>query len=197
MGLVTQGCEGAIKLLGPSPEQPEPSAVTGGGAGNVGAGGGSGAGFEVEGPPRPDDPNLPGDPNLPEDAPRELPSPSSRAARLSKAEYENTARDLLGAQMSLGITNAFVADSSSTTFNNNGGDLVVTSAEWQDFQTAAETLAERATASTAALTAVAGGTIPADDEGLIRALGRRAFRRPLTSAEVSAYTALTPMAATN
>jgi hypothetical protein len=192
--LVTQGCEGAIKLLGPSPEQPEPSAVTGGGTGQVGAGGGSG--FEVEGPPRPDDPNLPGDPNLPEDAPREMPSPSSRAARLSKAEYENTARDLLGVQMSLGITNAFVADSSSTTFNNNGGDLVVTSAEWQDFQTAAETLAERATASTAALTAVAGGAIPADDEGLIRALGRRAFRRPLTSAEVSAYTALIPMAAT-
>lgn len=196
MGLVTQGCEGAIKLLGPTPE--EPQAATGGGDGteNPGTGGGTG-GFEpVEGPPRPDDPNLPGDPNLPEDAPRELPSPMSRASRLSKAEYENTARDLLGAQMSLGITSAFVADSSSTTFNNNGGDLVVTSAEWQDFQTAAETLAERATASTAALTAVAGGTLPADTEGLIRAIGRRAFRRPLTAAEVTAYTALTPQAAT-
>ena len=117
-----------------------------------------------------------------------MPSPSSRASRLSKAEYENTARDLLGATASLGITNQFVADSSSTTFNNNGGDLVVTSAEWQDFQTAAEKLAEQATASTAALTAVAGGTLPADDPGLIKALGRRVFRRPLTSAELAGST---------
>ena len=201
MGLVTQGCEGAIKLLGPTPEPTEVAPGEGeGGAGGggtvVGNTGGGTGGFDVpEGPPRPDDPNLPGDPNLPEDAPREMPSPMSRASRLSKAEYENTARDLLGAPMSLGITTAFVADSSSTTFNNNGGDLVVTSTEWQDFQTAAETLAERATASTAALTAIAGGTLPTTTDGLIRAIGRRAFRRPLTAAEVTAYTALTPQAA--
>ena len=139
-------------------------------------------------------PERPVDPNLPEDAPRELPSPSSRVARLSVGEYENTARDLLGAQQSLGITRNFVADSSSTTFNNNGGNLVVTSAEWQDFQTAAEELARQATLTTAALTAVAGGTLPSDDAGLIRALGRRVYRRPLTDDELASYTALTPNA---
>lgn len=138
----------------------------------------------------------PVDPNLPEGAPRELPAPSSRVARLSHGEYENTARDLLGAQQSLGITTNFVADSSSTTFNNNGGNLVVTSAEWQDFQTAAEELARQATLNTQALTAIAGGTLPTDDPGLIRALGRRAFRRPLTDAELTDYTALFTQAGT-
>lgn len=132
----------------------------------------------------------PVDPNLPEGAKRELPSPSSRAARLSHVEYENTARDLLAAPQSLGITSTFIPDSTSTTFSNNGGDLVVTSAQWQDYQTAAEELARRATLSLAALTSAAGGTLPSDDAQLIAALGRRAFRRALTPAEQGAYEAL-------
>lgn len=176
LGLVTLSCEGALTLLG-TPEQQlvqqEDPAVPG----------------EVIAP-RPVDPRLPVDPNLPLEALRELPAPSSRLARLSVGEYENTARDFLGAQQSLGITTGFVADSSSTTFNNNGGNLVVTSAEWQDFQTAAEELARQATLTTQSLTAAAGGTLPADAATLIRALGRRAFRRPLSAAEVTAYTTL-------
>ena len=201
MGLVTQGCEGAIKLLGPSPE-PTDAAPTGTGGGDgtiVGNTGGGTGGFDVPvGPPRPDDPLLPGDPNLPEDAPREMPSPMSRASRLSRAEYENTVRDLLAEPMTLGITNAFVADSSSTTFNNNGGNLVVTSAEWQDFQTAAEELARQATLTAEALAAVAGVTAdPTADPthtALIRALGRRVYRRPLTDGELAAYVMLAPAA---
>jgi hypothetical protein len=179
LGLVTLGCEGSLKLLGSTPVlEEQPNEIDGTGTG------------------QPDDPNLPVDPNLPEDAPRELPSPSSRVSRLSHNEFEHTARDLLGAQQSLGITTTFVADSSSTTFNNNGGNLVVTSAEWQDYQTAAEELARQATLTTQSLTAIAGGTLPADDEELIRALGRRAFRRALTTAEVAAYVAVAPEAAT-
>ena len=105
----------------------------------------------------------PVDPNLPEGAPRELPSPSSRVARLSHVEYENTARDFLASPTSLGITSSFIADSTNSTFNNNGGDLNVTSAQWQDYQTAAEELARRATLTPDALAAIAGGTVPADD----------------------------------
>lgn len=120
----------------------------------------------------------------------ELPAPSSRAARLSHVEYENTARDLLGAPAVLGVTAGFLPDVTFSTFTNNGGDLAITSAQWGDYQTAAEELARRATLTTAALTSAAGGTLPADDAGLIAALGRRAFRRPLTSAEHAAYAAL-------
>ncbi len=175
LGLVTLGCEGTVSLLGgerPSGEAQQQD--------------------QQDGPTqrRPVDPDLPVDPNLPVDAPRETPSPASRVARLSHGEYENTARDLLGVPQSLGISRGFVADSSSTTFNNNGGDLVVTSAEWQDFQTAAEELARQATLSTASLTAAAGGTLPVDDEALIGALGRRVFRRALTTPELASYTTL-------
>ncbi len=181
LGLVTLGCEGALTMLGtPSPEDQQ----------QVGEGPGPGV------TPRPDDPNLPVDPHLPVNAPRELPTPSSRVSRLSHGEYENTARDLLGARQSLGITTAFVADSSSTTFNNNGGNLVVTSAEWQDFQTAAEELARQATLTTQSLTAIAGGTLPADDAGLLRAIGRRAFRRPLTATELTAFTTMFALGST-
>jgi hypothetical protein len=130
------------------------------------------------------------DPNLPAGAPRELPAPASRAPRLSHDEYENTMRDLLALATRTGVTDAFVADSTSTTFTNNGGDLFVTSSEWQDFQKAAETLAERATASESDLTALAGGVAIADAEALLRAIGRRVFRRALTDAEVDAYLAL-------
>lgn len=179
LALVTLGCEGALSMLGsPSPDEQQQ------------------VGEEPGATPRPIDPNLPVDPHLPENAPRELPTPSSRVGRLSHGEYENTARDLLGAQQSLGITNAFVADSSSTSFNNNGGNLVVTSAEWQDFQTAAEELARQATSTTPSLTAIAGGTLPADDAGLIRALGRRAFRRPLTATELTAFEMIFALAST-
>lgn len=132
----------------------------------------------------------PVDPNLPEGAQRELPSASSRAARLSHVEYENTARDLLGAPQSLGVTSAFVPDSTNSTFSNNGGDLTITSAQWQDYQTAAEELARRATLSLAALTPVAGGVLPTDDGELVAALGRRVFRRALTGDERAAYEAL-------
>jgi hypothetical protein len=133
--------------------------------------------------------NVPVDP-LTGEPKVELPGPSSRAARLSHVEYENTTRDLLGLQQLPGVTAMFVPDVTSTTFTNNGGDLFVTGDQWQDYQAAAEELARRATASTAALTAAAGGTLPTDDASLVAALGRRAFRRPLTSAEQTAYTAL-------
>ncbi len=120
----------------------------------------------------------------------ELPGPSSRAARLSHVEYENTVRDLLGAQATLGITTGFLPDVTSSTFTNNGSDLTVTAAQWADYQTAAEEVARRATVDTAALTAAAGGTLPTDDPTLIARLGRRVFRRALTAAEQTALTTL-------
>src|SRR4029077_15984997 len=55
------------------------------------------------------------------------------------------------------------------------------------FQTAAETLAAQVTATDAALAKVYTGTDPA---GLITTLGRRAYRRPLTTAEQSTYMTL-------
>lgn len=130
---------------------------------------------------------VPVDPTLPPGAKRELPSPSPRVSRLSHAEYENTVRDLLGEAAALGVTSTFVGDATSTTFDNNGGDLSVASDQWNDYQRGAELVAQRATASTAALARVAGGSLPGEVPSLIRAVGRRVYRRSLTEAEVASY----------
>ena len=58
---------------------------------------------------------------------------------------------------------------------------------WSDFQSASETLAAQVTATDAALAKVYSGTDPA---GLISTVGRRAYRRPLTTAEQSTYLTL-------
>lgn len=75
----------------------------------------------------------------------------------------------------------------STDFSNNELLLDVNGRNWRDFQTAAEVLAAQVTASDDTLAAVYEGT---DSAGFIQALGRRAYRRPLTSTEVDKCTAL-------
>ena len=62
----------------------------------------------------------------------------------------------------------------------------MTAAAW-NFQTASETVAAQVTATDAALAKVYSGT---DAAGFISTFGRRAYRRPLTSAEKSAYMTL-------
>lgn len=147
--------------------------------------------------PRPVSPTEPTTgPTLPPGAVRELPAASTRAARLSHAEYENTLRDLLGQAQPLGITSTFVGDATSTTFTNNGGELLVTSDLWADYQRAAEDVARTATLSTDALTRLCGGALPGDGPGFVRAAGRRIFRRPVTDAEVVDYSGLFALGAT-
>jgi hypothetical protein len=154
-------CEGSIGL--PTGIRPPGSTGAGGGSSVSGTGGGT----EVV---------LP-----------DAPVNSSRVPRLSHAEYENTAKDLLGAPMPLGITTPFVGDATSGTFSNVAGELSVNSDLWADYQRAAESLAATATASTASMTALAGGVWPATADAQLNAIGRRVFRRPLTSAERTAY----------
>jgi hypothetical protein len=77
--------------------------------------------------------------------------------------------------------------SGTTDFSNNELVLGLDSRNWQDYQSAAESLAAQVTATDAALANVYTGTDPA---GLITTLGRRAYRRPLTAAEQSTYMTL-------
>jgi hypothetical protein len=74
-----------------------------------------------------------------------------------------------------------------TDFSNNEIVLGFDSRNWQDYQAASEALAAQVTASDTALAKVYSGTDPA---GLISTLGRRAYRRPLTTAEQSTYMTL-------
>jgi hypothetical protein len=126
----------------------------------------------------------------------ELPVASSRAPRLSHIQYENTVKDLLGLDAPANVTKSFVGDSTSSVFSNNGGELVVNSELWADYQRAAEALAQKATATPDALSRVARGASTADPKAFVQQVGRRAFRRPLSTAEVDAYVKLFSQGAT-
>jgi len=112
----------------------------------------------------------------------------TRFMRLTNSQWENSVRDLLKLTQPTGQSEQFLhAVSGITDFDNNERVVVVNNDNWGDFQTAAEAVAAKVTATDAALQAVVATKDPGT---FIKTFGRRAFRRDLTAAEVSAYTAL-------
>ena len=111
-----------------------------------------------------------------------------RFVRLTNAQWANSVKDILHLPAPSGLESGFEqAVSGTTDFNNNELLLDVNQRFWGDYQKAAEKLADQQTASDTALSQVYAGT---DSAGFIQALGRRAYRRPLTSAELASYTTL-------
>jgi hypothetical protein len=111
-----------------------------------------------------------------------------RVVRLTNAQWAQSVQDILGLSAPPGIEATFQSPVAGTTdFSNNELLLEVNQRSWADFQAAAESLADQVTASTSALSKVYRGS---DSAGFIRTVGRRAYRRPLTSSELSAYSAL-------
>jgi hypothetical protein len=112
----------------------------------------------------------------------------SRFLRLTNSQWENSVHDLLKLSEPTGQSQLFLhAVSGTTDFDNNERVVVVNNANWTDFQTAAEAVVAKVTATDQALKAFVSTTDPAT---FIKTFGRRAFRRDLTAAEVSTYTAL-------
>src|SRR5262249_27079502 len=110
-----------------------------------------------------------------------------RVVRLSNAQWAAAVQTALNTP-SGGLGQKFgTAVSGTTDFSNNELVLGFDSRNWQDYQSAAETLAAQVTATDAALAKVYSGT---DAAGLITTLGRRMYRRPLTAAEQSTYMTL-------
>ena len=98
--------------------------------------------------------------------------------RLSRAEYDNTIRDLFGFESQWGA--AFTADNEVNGFDNNARALTVTPLLADQMRKAAEEIAVQAMAST-------GGLVPCDAAGgrecagtFVRQFGERAFRRAVT-----------------
>jgi hypothetical protein len=144
-------------------------------------------------------PPPPGAGRLPDTAPTSgpiasLPGPSSRFLRLSHKQWENTMRDLLRLPQAPGLSRQFVNEGVRTSFDTAGGELEVSGQLWQDYNKAANTLATQIARDAAKLTALMPASAPGDAEGKARAFiasfGLRAFRRPLTDAEVSQHLAL-------
>ena len=111
-----------------------------------------------------------------------------RFVRLTNSQWAKSVQEVLRLAKPSGLEQAFSASVSGTTdFSNNELVLYVDARGWADFEAAAEALAEQVTASDAALAAVYPDT---DATRFIKTVGRRAYRRPLTAAENSTYTAL-------
>lgn len=107
--------------------------------------------------------------------------------RLTRREYNNTVRDLLGDDSE--PANAFPAEEEALGFNNNADALVVTQLLAEGYLQAAETLAEKAVADLPKL--MKGCDVGAEGEDacarrFITEFGARAYRRPLTEDEVEA-----------
>jgi len=118
--------------------------------------------------------------------------------RLNRAEYDNTVRDLTGTAQTPGAT-TFPDDAPQLGFDNNGDLQTLSPVQFTLYQQAAESIAaevmtvgskERAAIVTCDLTT--GMTCA---QTLITNFGLNAFRRPLTTAEVTNYTTLMTTAA--
>ncbi len=141
-------------------------------------------------------PGSSGTPAAPLDAgaaPAVVLSPTSRVARLSHTQLLNTYRDLLG------ITDVSAADSILTPdavvgYDNEGDALFVTDQLWANLQQIAELYASTVATTPALLAALVPANAPSDATGkataFLQAFGLRAYRRPLTAAEIQTYLTL-------
>jgi hypothetical protein len=119
---------------------------------------------------------------------------TTRFARLSHEQWENTVRDLFVLPEQTGLSGLFIGDPTSGKFDNDAAALDVTPTLWADYQRAAEQVADYVTADALLLAAIVPDDLPEDlgdpsvrARAWIEAFGARAYRRPLTAAEVDAH----------
>lgn len=110
-----------------------------------------------------------------------------RVVRLTHTQWENSVRDVLQLPETLGLSSGFIADAKDGKFSNNERALFVSDTLWADYQRVAEEIAELVATDSARLGALGAA---GDAEGLIAAVGERAFRRALTADEQADYLAL-------
>jgi hypothetical protein len=127
-------------------------------------------------------------PNGPVDPAAQL--ETTRFPRLSHAQWENTVRDLLYLSAPSELSLAFTGDPLGGVFDNNEEVLQVTPGLWADYQRAAETLASLVADDPAALAKIVPQAAPTDPRAFVEHFGKRAFRRPLSAAEIDSYVAL-------
>ena len=115
--------------------------------------------------------------------------PGPRQLRLlTRAEYASTVADLLG--IAVPIVDNLPVESVVDGFDNNAAAQVVTSRHMDEYLSTGDRLA------TQAMTTSKGRLLPCDptmagcDRTFVTAFGPRAFRRPLTEAEITRYLAL-------
>jgi hypothetical protein len=116
---------------------------------------------------------------------------TTRFARLSHRQWENTVRDLLRLPELPGLSAKFSTDAAGTF--TSGERLSVSDNLRTDYQSAAEVLSQTVAQDPTALARIVPPGLPPGKDGaqtFIRDFGRRAYRRPLGDLEVQAYLAL-------
>ncbi|MBV9949646.1 MAG: DUF1592 domain-containing protein [Myxococcales bacterium] len=114
---------------------------------------------------------------------------TSRVARLSRAQWSNAVRDLLKLT-DISDIEAMVSGDALTGFDDEGDALFVTEQLRSPLFDASEALANKVTADATALARVVPANAPNDPRAFITSFGLRAFRRPLTDAEVTTHLGL-------
>ena len=161
-----------------APNGAQPGAPSGGAGSTTGVGGGSiivAAGTTAMGPNQPSPMDLQGAPVY------------RRFMRLTNSQWERAVQDLLKLSAPSGLSESFEQPvQGADDFDNNEHILSVNQPLVDAYQAAAESLMAQV-ATDAALARIQSGTDPA---AFITTFGRRAYRRPLTAAEISKYQAL-------
>lgn len=115
------------------------------------------------------------------------PSMADRFPRLTHAQWEATVADLFRLSDQTGLSSTFTPDPQLGRFDNNIARLSTSSGLWHDYQLAAETVAGRVVTDPAIYASLVPDPATADARQFIASFGLRAFRRPLTDAEVDRY----------
>jgi hypothetical protein len=119
--------------------------------------------------------------------------PTARMARLSRVQWSNTVRDLLGLADISDIERDITGDA-VVGFDNDVESLFVSDTLRADLYGAAEKLAVRVTGDASTLARLVPTDAPSDLAGKARSFvtgfGMRALRRPLSESEIGAYLAL-------
>jgi len=185
------GCTGVISGNPSGTSSLTGSGHTGGATGGPGAGGSASAGAQsgsggITG--------LGGDPYaIPASPPASVLVATPRVARLSRQQWSNAVKDLLKLS-DISDIDSNVSGDALTGFDDIADDLYVTEQLRSQLFDASEALANKVTGDATALARLVPANAPSDTAGkgkaFITAFGQRAFRRPLTDAEVTTHVGL-------
>lgn len=122
--------------------------------------------------------------------------PSPHAIRLSHPQWENTVKDLLRLASAPGNSTVFPPDPAppAEKFGRDASSLVVTNALWKEYQTAAESLGALMIDNLGFLDGILPDAAKSGDPAtridvFVRDFLPRAYRRPVTDAEIAAMIA--------
>ncbi len=126
------------------------------------------------------------------------PEAIGHAYRLNHRQWDHTVVDLLGLPEPTGLSEGFVPDPASSTFDTHLAPLTVSPVLWQQYQDAAAALAERAVTEEDLYAVVVPDELqpwasihtPQERDAWIEHFGHRAFRRPLEGPEVEQFAEL-------